>query len=186
MNDGHDLTGVDLAILATDGVEQIELTRPMKAFEAAGANVDLIAPEPSFRGFNHDLDPGDTFQADHTIADAEPERYAALVLPGGVANPDQLRIDEDAVAFVRSFIDAGKLVAATCHAPWMLIEANAVNGRRVTSYPSVRTDLENAGARWVDEPVVVDDEEGTLLTSRGPDDIEAFSDSIIEELARRT
>lgn len=184
MNDGHDLTGLDLAILATDGVEQVELTRPMKAFEEAGATVDLISPQASFRGFNHDLDPADLFEADHKVGEADPERYAALILPGGVANPDQLRIDPEAVAFVRAFIEAGKLVAATCHAPWLLIEANGVNDRRVTSYPSVRTDLENAGARWVDEPVVVDDASGPLLTSRGPDDIEAFSDSIIEVLSR--
>lgn len=183
MTDRRELTDVRLAFLATDGVEQIELTRPMKTLEAAGARVDLIAPEPTFRGFN-DLDPADRFDADRTVADADPDDYVALVLPGGVANPDNLRTDEDAVAFVRSFVDADKLVAAICHAPWMLIEANAVNERRLTSFRSVRTDLENAGARWVDEQVVIDrDGAGTLLTSRGPDDIEAFSSAIIDELA---
>lgn len=183
MADDRKLNDLTLAVLATEGVERVELTEPVAALRDAGANVHLIAPQEEFRSFNG-LDPADTVTADRLVNDASAGDYDALVLPGGVANPDHLRTDEDAVAFVRSFVDAGKVVAAICHAPWMLIEANAVNGRRLTSFHSLRTDLENAGARWVDEPVVVDrDGPNTLLTSRNPGDIAAFDTALIDELA---
>lgn len=171
-----------IALLATDGVEQIELTEPKAALEDAGMTVHLIAPDPEFDGFDH-LDRADTFTADHTVADADPDAYDALLLPGGVANPDALRQDEDAVAFVRAFFAADKTVAAICHAPWMLIEANQVNDRHLTSFPSLRTDLENAGAHWIDEEVVIDrNGPGALITSRSPADLEVFNRTILDEL----
>jgi protease I len=173
------LEGKRVAFLAADGVEQIELTEPWKAVEDAGGKPELIAPEKGeIQGFDH-LDKADSFGVDHTASDADPSDYDGLVLPGGVANPDFLRTDEDVVAFVRAFFEAGKPVAAICHAPWTLIEANVVRGRTVTSWPSLRTDLQNAGADWVDEEVVVD--EG-LVTSRNPDDLPAFCDKLVEEI----
>jgi protease I len=173
------LEGKRVAFLATDGVEQIELTEPWKAVEDAGGTPELIAPEGGeIQGFEH-LDKADTFSVDHTVAEADASQYDALVLPGGVANPDFLRTQEDAVAFVRAFFEDGKPVAAICHAPWTLVEADVVRGRKVTSWPSIRTDLRNAGAEWVDEEVVVD--EG-LVTSRKPDDLEAFCDKVVEEI----
>jgi protease I len=174
------LDGKRIAFLATDGVEQVELTEPMKAVKDAGAQVDLISLEKGdFQGFNH-LDHGDTFTADKAVADADPADYDGLVQPGGVANPDFLRADRDAVAFFRAFFEAKKPVGVICHGPWMLVEAGVANGRKVTSWPSVRTDLRNAGADWVDEEVVVD--EG-LVTSRKPDDLPAFCAKIVEEFA---
>jgi protease I len=174
------LDGKRIAFLATDGVEQIELTEPLKAVREAGAQVDLISlKKGEFQGFNH-LDKGDTFTADKAVADADAGDYDGLVAPGGVANPDALRMDSDAMAFVRAFFDARKPVGAICHAPWILVEAGVVRSRTVTSWPSLQKDLRNAGANWVDEEVVVD--EG-LVTSRNPDDLPAFCAKIVEEFA---
>jgi protease I len=174
------LDGKRIAFLATDGVEQVELTEPLKAVRDAGAEVDLISLEKGeFQGFNH-LDKGDTFTADKAVADASADDYDAIVQPGGVANPDFLRVDPDAVAFFRAFFEAKKPAGVICHGPWMLVEADVVNGRKVTSWPSVKTDLINAGAEWVDQEVVVD--EG-LVTSRKPDDLPAFCAKIVEEFA---
>lgn len=174
------LSGKTIAALATDGVEQVELTKPMEALKAAGATVHLVSLKSGqIQGFNH-LTPGDRFPVDRTVSETDASAYDALLLPGGVANPDQLRGDETAVAFVRAFFDAGKPVAAICHAPWLLIEAGVVDGRTLTSFPSLRTDLRNAGATVVDEAVVVDD---GLVTSRNPDDIPAFCEKMIEEFA---
>jgi protease I len=175
-----ELDGKRVAFLATEGVEQIELTEPWKAVEEAGATPELISLEPgTVQAFNH-LDKGDTFPVDHTAAEADARRYDALVLPGGVANPDFLRSDRDAVGFVRAFFDQAKPVAAICHGPWTLIEAGVAKGRTVTSWPSLQTDLRNAGATWVDEEVHVD--EG-LVTSRKPDDLPAFCAKLVEEFA---
>src|SRR5215204_5360820 len=181
-NEGVDmpstLTGKTIAFLAAEGVEQVELTEPWEAVRSAGGAAELISlQDGEVQAFNH-LDKGDTFPADHTAADADPSRYDGLVLPGGVANPDFLRADEDAVAFVRALFDAGKPVAAICHGPWTLIEAGVVDGRPLTSWPSLQTDLRNAGATWVDEEVHVD--EG-LVTSRKPDDLPAFCAKLVEE-----
>lgn len=175
------LDGKRIAILVdNEGAEQVELTEPRKALEEAGAEVDLIAPKASgVQAFEH-LDKGDTFDVDRTVSDASTDDYDGLVLPGGVANPDNLRTDEDAVSFVRGFFEAGKPVGAICHAPWMLIEAGVVNGRKLTSFPSLRTDIRNAGGEWVDEEVVTD---SGLVTSRGPDDLPAFKSKIVEEFA---
>ena len=174
------LSGKTVAVLATDGVELIELTEPVKALRDAGAAVEIVSLKAGdFQGFNH-LTPGDKITADKAVAGVDASAYSALMLPGGVANPDQLRADEDAVKFVRAFFDAGKPVAAICHAPWLLIEAGVVEGRTLTGYPSIRTDLRNAGATVVDEEVVVDD---GLVTSRNPDDIPAFNAKMIEEFA---
>jgi protease I len=173
------LSGKRIAFLATEGVEQVELTEPWKAVEGEGATPELISLEPGeVQAFNH-LDKGDRFPVDHTASDADASRYDGLVLPGGVANPDFLRMDEDAVAFARSFFEQGKPVAVICHGPWTLVEADVVRGRRITSWPSLRTDLRNAGATWVDEEVVVD--EG-LVSSRRPDDLPAFCSKLVEEL----
>ncbi|HWH95530.1 MAG TPA: type 1 glutamine amidotransferase domain-containing protein [Baekduia sp.] len=175
------LTEKKVAILvANEGIEQVELTEPRKALEEAGATVQLLAPEPGeAQAFNH-LDKADSFPVDRAVGDADAEDYDALMLPGGVANPDNLRTHPEAVAFVRAFFDAGKPVAAICHAPWTLVEAGVVRGRTVTSWPSLQTDIRNAGGTWVDEEVVVD--EG-LVTSRKPDDLEAFTAKMVEEFA---
>jgi protease I len=178
-----ELNGIKVAVLATDGVEQIELDRPWQTLEEAGAEPELVSLESrSITAFNH-IDKGDTKSVDVAVADADPDDYAALVLPGGVVNGDFIRADADAVAFVKSFFEAGKPVAAICHAPWVLVEADVVRGRRMTSWPSLRTDLRNAGAEWVDEEVVVD---GNLVTSRKPDDLDAFGAAIVEEFAAST
>ncbi len=173
------LDGKTIAFLAAnEGTEQVELTEPWKAVEQAGGTPELISIEPGqIQAFNH-LDKGDTFTVDHTASEADASRYDGLVMPGGVANPDFLRVDDDAVAFVRAFFDEAKPVAAICHAPWTLIDAGVVKGRTVTSWPSLETDLRNAGATWVDEEVHVD--EG-LVTSRKPDDLPAFSAKLVEE-----
>ena len=174
------LNGKKVAILVTDGFEQVEMTEPRKALEAAGAGTDLISPKaPSVRAW-HNEDWGDEFSVDLVLSDAIPEDYDALLLPGGVANPDKLRMNEEAVRFVKAFVDAGKPIAAICHGPWTLIETGMVRGRRMTSWPSLKTDLRNAGALWSDEPVVSD--EG-LVTSRKPADIPAFNTKMIEEFA---
>jgi len=169
-----------IAFLATDGVEQVELTQPWEAMKAAGAEVHLISLESGeVQGFNH-LDKGDRFRVDRTVDSAKASQYDGLCLPGGVANPDALRMNEHAVEFVRDFFEQSKPVAAICHAPWMLVEADVIDGRKLTSWPSLRTDIENAGGTWVDEEVCVD--EG-LVTSRKPDDLEAFCAKAIEEFS---
>jgi len=180
----NELNDVRVAFLtANEGVEQAELVEPWNAVEGAGATAELVSLEAGkVQAFNH-LDRADVFAVDVTVADADPTRYDALVLPGGVANPDALRMDPAAVAFVRAFFDAGKPVAVICHGPWTLIEADVVRGRRLTSWPSVTTDLRNAGADWVDEPVVVCHEgPNVLISSRKPDDLPAFDAAIVETL----
>ena len=170
-----------VAVLATDGVEQVELDRPWQALEEAGAEPELVSLDGgTITAYDH-IDKGDTKTVDAVVSTADPDAYAALVLPGGVINGDLVRADADAAAFVKAFFEAGKPVAAICHAPWVLIEAGVVKGRRMTSWPSLQTDLRNAGADWVDEEVVVD---GNLITSRNPDDLDAFSAAIVEEFAK--
>ena len=165
-----------VAFLATDMVEQVELTEPWKTVEQQGWMPELVSLRPgSIQAFNH-YDKADTFRVDATVEEASAEEYDALVLPGGVGNPDTLRMDENAVAFVRGFFDAGKPVAAICHAPWLLIEAGVVRGKRIASWPSLQTDLRNAGAEWADEEVV---HEGALVTSRKPDDLPAFNRELV-------
>jgi protease I len=174
------LDGKKIAFLATDGVEQVELTEPWNAVRGEGAQPELISlEEGQIQGFNH-LDHGDRFDVDKKVADADAGDYDALVLPGGVANPDALRIDEDATSFVRAFFEAGKPVGAICHAPWTLIDAGVAAGMTLTSWPSLRTDLKNAKATWVDQEVHVD---RGLTTSRKPDDLPAFNAKIVEEFA---
>ena len=170
-------------LVAGEGIEQVELTEPWKAVEQAGSQPVLLSPEAgSVQAFNH-LDKADTFDVDVTVADAQVDDFDVLVLPGGVANPDALRTDDDAVAFVRAFVESGKPVAAICHAPWTLAEAGVLRGRRLTSWPSLQTDLRNAGAEWVDEELVVDDSgPGRLVTSRKPDDLPAFSKALADLL----
>jgi protease I len=174
------LNGKTVAFLATDGVEQVELTEPWKAVEQAGGRAELVSLEDGeVQAFDH-LDKADTFRVDKTAAAADASAYDGLVLPGGVANPDFLRVDPDAVAFVRAFFEQGKPVGVICHGPWTLIDAGVVEGRTLTSWPSLKTDLRNAGANWVDEEVHVD--EG-LVSSRRPDDLPAFCAKVVEELA---
>ena len=173
------LTGKKVAILATDGFEQSELLDPRQALEEAGATPMIISPnEGEIRGWNED-DWGESVEVDQALADADPGDYDALVLPGGVQNPDTLRTIPEAVEFVKAFFEAGKPVAAICHGPQLLIEANVVKGRRLTSFPSLKTDLKNAGADWVDEEVVVDQ---GLVTSRRPNDLPAFNAKLVEEI----
>lgn len=170
------LQGKNIAILVTNGFEQVEMTKPRQAFNDEGANTFLISPAgETVRGWNH-FDKADEFRVDLPLDKANPDDYDALLLPGGVPNPDQLRTNETAIKFIKSFTEANKPVAAICHGPWTLIEANAVKGKEMTSWPSLKTDLKNAGANWVDKEVVVD---GNLVTSRNPDDIPAFIDSAI-------
>jgi protease I len=172
-----ELNGKKIAILVADGFEQVEMTKPRQALEKAGAEVDLISPaRGKVQGFDHDK-PGEQFAVDVPLKKASTQDYDALVLPGGVANPDKLRIDEQAVQFISEFVAARKPIAAICHGPWPLIEVGAVRGRTMTSWPSLKTDLRNAGANWVDEQVVEDD---GLITSRKPDDIPAFNKKMIE------
>jgi protease I len=175
------LSGKTIAFLvAPEGIEQVELTEPWSAVEQAGGTPRLLSTSSGkVQAFNH-LDRADTFGVDQVVGDADPAAYDGLVLPGGVANPDALRMDADAVAFVRDYVAAGRPVAAICHAPWTLVEADVVRGKRVTSWPSLQTDLRNAGADWVDEEVVVD---GKLVTSRNPDDLPAFNEAMIELFA---
>jgi len=172
--------GLKVAILATEGFEQSELLEPRKALEDAGATAEVVSPMPDrIKAWKHD-DWGKKVDVDVNLDDADPSRYDALLLPGGVMNPDKLRMNPRAVAFVKRFVEAGKPIAAICHGPWTLVEAGAVRGRRVTSWPSLRTDLVNAGADWVDEEVVVDN---GLVTSRKPDDLPAFNRKMLEEFA---
>jgi protease I len=175
------LKGKKVAILvANEGIEQVELTEPRKALEEAGATVELLAPESGeAQAFNH-LDKADSFPVDRVVGDANAGDYDAIMLPGGVANPDNLRTHPEAVKFVRAFFDVGKPVAAICHAPWTLVEADVVRNRKLTSWPSLQTDIRNAGGQWVDEQVVVDQ---GLVTSRKPDDLEAFNAKMVEEFA---
>jgi protease I len=175
-----ELQGKRIAFLFTEGVEQVELTEPLEAVRKAGADADLISLEQGEVQMWQHFDKGDTINVDRTVADADPSDYDGLVLPGGVANPDQLRADEDAVKFVRAFFDQRKPVGVICHGPWMLAEADVARGKKVTSWPSLKTDLRNAGATWVDEEVVVDQ---GLVTSRKPDDLPAFCAKVVEEIA---
>jgi protease I len=174
------LRGTRVAFLvAPEGIEQVELTEPWAAVEEAGGQPVLVSLELGTVQAFHHLDKADTFDVDQTVADADPETFAGLVLPGGVANPDALRMNDDAVEFVKTFFEADKPVAAICHAGWMLAEAGVADGRRLTSWPSLQTDLRNAGADWVDEEVVVD---GNLVTSRKPDDLPAFTSELVSIL----
>jgi protease I len=167
-----------IAILATDGFEQAELEKPMRALREAGAKVTVVSPRPGkIQGMNH-ADKGDRFDVDLVLEDADPDDFDGLLLPGGLMNPDELRSTPAAVSFTRAFADAGKPIAAICHGPWVLIEAGVVAGRRLTSWPAIQSDIKNAGGEWVDEEVVVDQ---GLVTSRKPDDIPAFNAKMIEE-----
>ena len=176
------LSGKTIAFLvAPEGIEQIELTEPWQAVEEADGTPRLVSTKSGRVQAFHHLDKGDTFEVDDVVADADPTAYDGLVLPGGVANPDALRTDKQAVDFVRAFFECGRPVAAICHAPWTLAEADVVRDRRLTSCPSLQTDLRNAGATWVDEEVVVD---GNLVTSRKPDDLPAFNQEMLAAFAR--
>jgi protease I len=177
------LKGKRIAIVAADMVERVELIEPRRALAEAGATTELISLEPGeIRTFNH-FDPAESERVDKAVEEVDASDYDALLIPGGVGNPDQLRGDENMVSFVRAFFEQGKPVAAICHAPWVLIDAGVVRGRTMTSWPTVGTDLRNAGANWVDKEVVVD---GGLVTSRKPDDIPAFNKKMIEEFAEGT
>jgi protease I len=174
------LKGKKIAILATDGFEQVELIEPKKALEDAGATTEIISPRSGeIKGWNF-RDWGDKVKVDKTLDQVRPANYDALVLPGGVINPDHLRMEPKAVSFVKEFAESGKPVAAICHSPWTLVEAGVVRGRKMTSWPSLKTDLKNAGANWVDEQAVID---GNFITSRKPDDLPAFNQKIIEMVA---
>lgn len=176
------LQGKRVAMLLTDGVEQVEYTEPRKFLEEHGAQVTLVSPKNAgdeIQGFNH-MDPGDKFKVEMNVRDAHTADFDALVLPGGVANPDQLRLSSDAISFIREFGGADKPIAAICHGPWTLIDAGIAQAKHLTSWPTLSTDLRNAGAEWTDEQVVVD---GRLITSRKPDDIPAFNDALLKELA---
>ncbi|MCW1249934.1 type 1 glutamine amidotransferase [Acaricomes phytoseiuli] len=178
----HNLSGKKIAFVLTDGVEEPELTSPWKAVQEAGASPVLISPAEgdSIQAYNGDVNEGGQYPVDLAVSAADPADYDALVLPGGLLNSDQIRLDQPTVAFVKAFFDAGKPVAAICHAPWILIEADVVKDRKLTSYPSLETDLRNAGALWEDREVVVDH---GLVTSRTPDDLEAFNAKLVEEVA---
>jgi protease I len=180
-----ELNGKTIAFLcATEGTEQVELTSPWQAVQEAGGTPQLVSTESGeIQAFNH-LDKGDTFSVDRTVGDVSADDYDALVLPGGVANPDNLRMHADAVSFARSFFDAGKPVAVICHGPWTLIEAGVVEGRSITSWPSLQTDLRNAGADWYDEEVrVCDKGPNVMVSSRNPDDLDAFNKNLLEQFA---
>jgi protease I len=181
----NQLSGKTIAFLvATEGIEQVELTEPWKAVEEAGGTPKLVAPEAGkVQAFNH-LDKGDTFDVDETVDKADVSSYDGLVLPGGVANPDQLRTNPAAVKFAKAFADAGKPIAVICHGPWTLVEAGVVKGRTLTSWPSVQTDIRNAGGTWVDEEVHVDDNgPGVIISSRKPDDLKAFCQELVDRFA---
>jgi protease I len=173
----NSLDGLAVAILVTDGFEQVELEEPREALEAAGAETEVVSPKsPKVKGWNHDKW-GDEIDVGQSLGEADPKDYDALLLPGGVMNPDALRMQSDAVAFVKAFLDSGKPIAAICHGPWTLIEAGAVKGHVMTSWPSLKSDLQNAGAQWVDREVVLD---ANLVTSRNPGDIPAFNREMIK------
>jgi protease I len=177
----QELEGKTIAILAADGVEQVEYEQPREAVEAAGATVHLISLEDGeIQAMNHDIEPGDKLKVEKAVADVSADDYDALLLPGGTVNPDKLRMDEDAVKFVQDIAKAGKPIAAICHGPALLVEADLVKGRTLTSYPSIRTDIRNAGGEVVDQEVVVDQ---GLVTSRNPDDLPAFCAKVVEEFA---
>jgi protease I len=174
----NELQGKRIAFIAADGVEQVELTEPWKAVEKAGAEVELLSiKDGEIQGMNH-MDKGVTFPVDKHVSQADPTDYDGLVIPGGVANPDFLRMDDDAVRFTRTFFEQGKPVGSICHGPWLLVEAGVLEGRTVTSWPSLRTDIANAGAKWTDSECQVD---RGLVTSRKPDDLPAFCAKIVEE-----
>jgi len=175
-----DLSSKRVAILATDGFEESELKSPKAALENAGAKVDIVSPKSGEIKAWADGNWGDRYTVDRQLSEVSPDDYNALVLPGGVINPDKLRKDKNAVSFVKGFFKSHKPVAAICHGPWMLVEADVVKGRKVTSYDSIKTDLKNAGAEWVDQEVVVDQ---GLVTSRNPNDLPAFNNKLIEEVA---
>jgi protease I len=175
-----ELKGKRVAFLFTDGAEQAEVTEPLEAVRKAGAETDIVSLEKGEVEMWKHFDKGDKMSAEVAVADADPSDYDGLVLPGGVANPDQLRLNKDAVKFVRAFFEQDKPVGVICHGPWMLVETGVAKGRKVTSWPSLQTDLRNAGADWVDEEVVVDN---GLVTSRKPDDLPAFCAKIVEEFA---
>ncbi|HEX6970036.1 MAG TPA: type 1 glutamine amidotransferase domain-containing protein [Micromonosporaceae bacterium] len=175
------LHGKRVAFLATDGVEEVEYTETRAAVERAGAQVELVSIKPgTIQSMQHDIQPAGTYQVDRTVAQADPAGYDALVLPGGAVNPDRLRVNADAMRFVRAFFEQDKPVGAICHGPWSLVEADVVKGRTVTSYPSLRTDIINAGGAWVDQEVHVDH---GLVTSRRPSDLPAFCAKLVEEIA---
>jgi protease I len=177
----NELGNRTIAILATDGVEQVELEQPREAVQNAGARTELLSiSDGEIQAMNHDLEAADTFSVDRRVSDVSIDDYDALILPGGTCNPDKLRMDADAVAFVRDFVRAGKPVGVICHGPWTLVEADVVRGRRITSWPSVRTDLRNAGAEVVDEEVVTD---ANITSSRNPDDLPAFCEAIVREFS---
>lgn len=179
----QNLKGTKVAILATDGFEQVELTEPRKALNEAGAQTRVVSPKTGrIRGWNH-TEWGDEVPVDISLDDARPEDFDALVLPGGVMNPDKLRMEPKAVQFVKGFFDAGKPVAAICHGPWTIIEADKAGGRKIASWPSLQTDIRNAGGEWKDEQVVVD---GNLVSSRKPDDIPAFNREMLALFSRTT
>jgi protease I len=178
---GDQLSGKKVAILATDGVERVELEQPRAAVADAGADVELVSiHDGEIQARDHDLEDAGTFEVDRVVTDASVDDYDALLLPGGTVNPDQLRINSDAVSFVRDFFRTGKPIGTICHGPWTLLEAGVVEGRRITSWPSVRTDLRNAGAEVLDEEVVTDQ---GLVSSRSPDDLPAFCAKVVEEFA---
>jgi deglycase len=175
------LDGRRIAILAADGVERVELDRPRQALDEAGARTEVVSiASGEIQARDHDLEDAGTFPVDEVVGDVSVDDYAALLLPGGTVNPDKLRMEPAAVRFVRDFVQSGKPVASICHGPWTLVEADVVHGRRMTSWPSVRTDLRNAGAEVVDEQVVTD---GNITTSRSPDDLPAFCERIVQEFA---
>lgn len=177
----NELEGKKVAILAADGVEKVELEQPRAALTDAGAQVELLSLKAGeIQARNHDLEPAGTFKVDRAVSDVAVDEFDGLVLPGGTVNPDKLRMDDSAVSFVRDFVTSGKPVAAICHGPWTLVEAGVAEGRTLTSYPSIRTDLRNAGANVVDEEVVVD---GNLISSRSPKDLPAFCAAIVEQFA---
>jgi protease I len=179
----NELNGKRIAFIATDGVEQVEVTEPWKAVREAGGEPELISSKPGqIQGFAHH-DKGERFEVDATFDSTSPADYAGLVIPGGVINPDLMRMDQAAVKFVQSFVSVDRPVAAICHGPWMLVEADVVRGRTVTSWPSLQTDIRNAGGNWVDRRLAVD---GNLITSRKPDDLEAFCPAVVEAMAGGT
>ena len=187
MSGSGKLAGKRIAFLvANSGVEQVELTTPWQAIEQAGGRPVLVAPDKGkVQAFNHDVEPADSFEATEAVSEVSSEGFDGLVLPGGTTNPDKLRMDQDAVHFVAGFADSGKPIAAICHGPWTLVEADLVRGKTLTSWPSLQTDVRNAGGTWRDEQCVVDDDRFPLVTSRKPDDLDAFVEKAIEAFATK-